>query len=148
MVVDPKTMHLQLGINTRYNTLWYAPSFNPVAGVFMSQKQEQYGNCIVFDAFVNVQWKNCCLFLKMENLGKGWPMEKHDYFTAHHYIQPVSALKFGISWPFRPMMGSSKTMSARAGAGMGGGSGLGGGLGSGLGGGLGGALSGALNSTR
>lgn len=148
VVVDPKTMHLQLGINTRYNTLWYAPSYNPVAGVFMSQKQEQYGNCIVFDAFVNVQWKNCCLFLKMENLGKGWPMEKHDYFTAHHYIQPVSALKFGISWPFRPMMGSNKTMSARAGAGMGGGSGLGGGLGKSLGGGLGSGLGGGFSGTR
>ena len=140
IVVDPKTMHLQLGINTRYNTLWYAPSYNPVAGVFMAQKQELYGNCPVFDAFVNVQWKNCCLFLKMENLGKGWPMDKRDYFTAHHYIQPVSALKFGISWPFRPMTGSSKTMSSRAGSGMGGGSGSG--LGGGLAGGLGNALKG------
>ena len=134
IVVDPKTMHLQLGINTRYNTLWYAPSYNPVAGVFTSQKRELYGNCPVFDAFVNVQWKNCCLFIKMENLGKGWPMDNHDYFTAHHYIQPVSALKFGISWPFYPMTGSNRTMSERAGSGtgMGGGSSLGGGLGNAL----------------
>ena len=127
VIVDPSTMKLQLGLNTRYNTLWYAPSYNPVSGTFMSQKQELYGNCLVFDAFVNAQWKNCSLFLKMENLGKGWPMQSHDYFTAHHYIQPVSMLKFGISWPFRPMLGSNRSMSARAGSGMGGGTG--GGLG-------------------
>ena len=151
VVVDPKTMRLQIGLNTRYNTLWYAPSYNPVAGVFMAQKQELYGNCPVFDAFVNVQWKNCCLFLKMENLGKGWPMDRRDYFTAHHYIQPVSALKFGISWPFYPMTGSNKTMSSRAGSGMGGkggGTGLGGGLGGGLGNALGGAIGGGRQNSR
>ena len=153
IVVDPKTMHLQLGVNTRYTTLWYAPSYNPVAGVFMAQKQYLYGNCPVFDAFVNVQWKNCCLFFKIENVGKGWPMDRRDYFTAHHYIQPVSVIKFGISWPFYPMLGSNRTMSSRAssGGGLGGGSssprgGLGGGLGGSLGGGLGSGLSGSRRS--
>ena len=136
-IVDPKTMQLQLGVNTRYTTLWYAPSYNPVAGVFTSQKSELYGNCPVFDVFVNAQWKKCCVFIKFENAGNGWPMTKHDYFTAHHYIQTSSVLKFGISWPFYPRLGASRTMSARAGAGMGGGSGMGG-LRSGLSGALGG----------
>ena len=95
-IVDPKTMQLQLGVNTRYTTLWYAPSYNPVAGVFTSQKSELYGNCPVFDVFVNAQWKKCCVFIKFENAGNGWPMTKHDYFTAHHYIQTSSVLKFGI----------------------------------------------------
>ena len=140
IIVDPKTMKLQLGINTRYNTLWYAPTYNPVAGVFAAQNEELYGNCPVFDAFVNVQWKKCCLFLKMENFGGGWPMPSHDYFTAHHYIQPVSSLKFGISWPLYPRLGSGKSLSGRAGSGFGGGSGLGGGLSS-----IKSGLSGALN---
>ena len=135
-VVDPKVLKLQIGVNARYNTLWYAPSYNPVAGVFMLQKQEEYGNCPVFDAFLNLQWKKACIFLKLENAGNGWPMDKHDYFTAHHYIQSPRILKFGISWPFYPPLGTSKTLSERAGAGMGGGGGLGGGLGGALKGGL------------
>ncbi len=136
-VVDPKVLQLQLGLNLRYNTRWFAPSYNPVAGVFVNQQQELYGNTPIFDVFVNMQWKKVCLFLKFENAGKGWPLAKHDYFSAHHYIQAPAILKFGISWPFYPRLGTSRTMSERAGAGMGsgGGSGSGGGGFGGLGGG-------------
>lgn len=120
IVVSPETMKLQLGANVRYTTQWYAPSFNLVTGTFANQREELYGNCPVFDVFINAQWKKVCVFLKMENLGNGWPMTHHDYFTAHHYIQTSRALKFGISWPFYPRLGENKTMSSRAGSGMGG----------------------------
>ena len=118
-VVDPSTLRLQLGINTRYTTLWYAPSFNPVAGVFMNQEETLYGNCPIFDIFINAQWRKCCIFVKYENATKGWPMDAHDYFTAHHYIQNPAAVKVGISWPFYPRSGKTRTMSERAGSGMG-----------------------------
>ena len=136
-IVDPKVMKMQIGLNGRYTTAWYAPSYNPVAGVFTLQNQYQYGNCPTFDVFLNLQWKKCCIFLKFENAGKGWPLEKHDYFTAHHYIQPPAMIKFGISWPFYPRLGAAKTLSARAGSGMGGDSGGGSALG---------GLKGALNN--
>lgn len=130
-IVDPKVLKLQAGVNLRYTTEWFAPGYNPVAGVFTLQNEYSYGNCPIFDVFLNLQWKKACIFIKLENAGKGWPLEKHDYFTAHHYIQTPTALKFGISWPFYPPLGQSKTLSARAGSGtgMGGGGGLGGGLG-------------------
>ena len=137
VVVDPKTMIMQIGANTRYTTQWYAPSYNPVAGVFMNQKEEMYGNCPVFDVFVNFQWKKVSLFLKMENIGNGWPAERHDYFTAHHYIQTPATLKFGISWPFYPMLGKQKALSERASS-----SGFGGSGGSSSGSSLTGALKG------
>ena len=137
VIVSPETMKLQLGANARYTTQWYAPAFNPVTGTFVNQKEELYGNCPVFDVFINAQWKKVCVFLKMENVGNGWPMTHHDYFTAHHYIQTSRVLKFGISWPFYPRLGNTKTMSARAGSGMGGGKDSGGGMG-GLKGALGG----------
>ena len=125
-IVDPKVLQMQLGANVRYNTLWYAPAYNPVAGVFYQQKEEKYGNTPVFDVFVNMQWKKCCIFVKLENAGKGWPMTSRDYFTAHHYIQAPAMLKIGISWPFYPRLGVAKTMSARASSSLGGSSGSGG----------------------
>ena len=128
-IVDPKVLQLQLGVNARYTTLWYAPSYNPVAGVFMLQNDETYGNCPVFDVFINAQWKKCCVFLKLENAGNGWPMERHDYFTAHRYIQTARVIKFGISWPFYPRMGVQKAMSDRAGSGFSGSGDSGGGAG-------------------
>lgn len=121
-----KVLQLQLGANVRYTTLWYAPSYNPVTGTFSVQNKERYGNCPVFDVFINAQWKKCCLFLKLENAGNGWPMERKDYFTAHHYIQTSRVIKVGVSWPFYPHLGKLRTLSARAGSG--GNSGGGGGL--------------------
>ena len=119
-------MKMQLGVNAHYNTAWYAPGYNPVAGVFVNQTEEKYGNDPRFDIFANIQWKKVCLFVKFENAGKGWPMERHDYFSAHHYIHPPSVVKVGITWPFYPSLGGDKTLSDRAGSAMGGGSGAGG----------------------
>ena len=126
-IVDPKTLQLQIGLNTRYTTRWKLPSYNPVAGVFTLQDEELYGNVPVTDIFINAQWKQCCIFLKYENAGRGWPAQKHDFFTAHHYIQTAPMIKLGISWPFRPHLGTMKTLSSRASGGsFGGGSGGGG----------------------
>ena len=122
-IVDPKTLQLQIGINTRYTTRWKIPSYNPVAGVFTLQDEELYGNVPVTDIFINAQWKQCCIFLKYENAGCGWPAQKHDFFTAHHYIQTAPMIKLGISWPFRPHLGSMKTLSSRASGGSFGGGG-------------------------
>ena len=148
-IIDPKVLQLQLGLNARYTTYWYAPSYNPVTGTFTTQNKERYGNCPVFDVFINAQWKKCCIFVKLENAGNGWPMQRKDYFTAHHYIQTSRAIKIGVSWPFYPRLGKLRTLSSRAsGGGMGGGKGgnsSSGGLGGGLGGGL---TSGLKNMTQ
>ena len=137
-IVREDVLKMQIGVDARYNTKWYAPGFNPVAGNFYNQREEQYGGTPLFDVFLNLQWKQACVFLKMENAGMGWPMDKHEYFSAHHYIYPPRRIKFGITWPFYPSLSSQKKMSDRAGSGMsGGGSG---GRGGGRSGGLGGML--------
>ncbi len=141
-VVREDVLKMQIGVDARYNTKWYAPGFNPVAGNFYNQREEEYGGTPLFDVFLNLQWKQACVFLKMENAGMGWPMEKHEYFSAHHYIYPPRRIKFGITWPFYPSLSSQKKMSDRAGSGMsGGGSG-------GRGGGRSGGLGGMLGSGR
>ena len=122
-IVREDVLKMQLGVDAHYNTLWYAPGFNPVTGTFYNQNEEQYGECPYFDIFVNMQWKQACIFLKMENAGQGWPMDKHDYFSAHHYIHTNRIMKFGIYWPFYPSLGGNKKMSDRAGSGMSGGGG-------------------------
>ena len=142
-IVSEDVLKMQIGVDARYNTKWYAPGFNPVSGTFYNQREEQYGDTPYFDAFMNLQWKQACIFLKMENVGEGWPTKKHDYFSAHHYIHPPRIFKFGITWPFYPTLGTQRKMSERAGAGIsGGGGGGGGGRGGGLGGMMGGMMGG------
>ena len=137
-VVSEDVLKMQIGVDARYNTKWYAPGFNLVSGTFYNQKEYQYGETPYFDVFLNLQWKQACIFLKMENAGQGWPTKKHDYFSAHRYIHPARIIKFGITWPFYPSLGSNRKMSERAGSGMSGGGGGGGRGGGGFGGMLGG----------
>ena len=127
--VKRNIMQMQLGAEAWYNTKFYSPGWNPAVGAFYNQKEIKYNNGPVIDAFVNIQWKRACIFVKLENIGKGWPMDKADYFSAHHYIRTQTALKLGVYWPFYLQTGSNKTVSAGSGiSGGGGNSGGGGGL--------------------
>ncbi len=110
--VVKKVMQMQIGLNVWYNTGWYAPAYNPALGVFQNQDEIKIGNCPYADAFVNVQWKRACIFIKFQNVNQGWPCDKTDYFSAAHYIKTTRSLKFGIYWPFY-VMPASKTRSTK-----------------------------------
>ena len=113
--IQPGVMTMQVGANAFYNTRWYAPAWNPALGVFQAQNQRLYENGPFFDVFLNIQWKRLCMFIKYQNVGRGWPMERKDYFTADRYINTIDGmegLKLGIFWPFyfstdRHVMGHS-----------------------------------------
>ena len=107
--VVKKVMQMQIGANATFTTKWYAPAYNPVLGVFHNQNIHEYGNCPYIDAFVNIQWKRACIFVKVVNVNMGWPNKSADYFSASGYIAPQRALKFGIHWPFyiQPGRGSA-----------------------------------------
>ena len=120
--VKKDVMMMQIGGNVWYNTEFYSPSWNPAVGAFYNQKEVKYNNGPVIDAFVNVQWKRACVFIKYENAGLGWPMDKADYFSANHYIRTQRAVKFGIYWPFYRQPFENKQVTAGSGLSGGGGS--------------------------
>ncbi len=91
---------MQVGVNAFYNTPWNTPGYNPTTGTFYNQNTNSYTNGPYFDIFINAQWKRCCIFLKIENIGEGWPMKSRDYFSADGYIRTGRAFKIGIFWPF------------------------------------------------
>lgn len=101
--VQPGVMDMQIGVNGWWNTKWYSPQWNYMTGTFANQDEWQYNNGPFFDVFVNVQWKTCCIYVKAQNLGGGWPMDHADYFSAHRHIVTTGfmpSLKIGIFWPF------------------------------------------------
>ena len=131
--VVKKVMQMQIGANATYTTKWYLPAYNPVLGVFHNQNEMEYGNCPYIDAFVNIQWKRACIYIKAINVNMGWPCKSADYFTADGYIAPQRAIKFGISWPFYIQPGkNNNTATGGSGAKGGGGAHGGGGLPRGL----------------
>ena len=113
-------MQMQIGANGTYTTKWYLPAYNPVLGVFHNQNETKYGNCPYIDAFVNIQWKRACIFIKAINVNMGWPSKSADYFTADGYIAPQRAIKFGISWPFYMQPGNNKSTTKGGAAAKGG----------------------------
>jgi hypothetical protein len=123
--VVKKVMQMQIGANAAFTTKWYAPAFNPVLGVFHNQNVAEYGNCPYIDAFVNIQWKRACIFVKIVNVNMGWPNKSADYFSAAGYIAPQRAIKFGISWPFYIQPGRNNTSTGGIGASGRGGNGSG-----------------------
>ena len=102
---------MQIGADAYWNSAWYAPAWNPAVGVFRNQTETKYGNAPYFDAFVNMQWKRACIFVKLENAGMGWPLDKADYFSADHFIRTQRAVKFGIFWPFYTQPGKTSSGS-------------------------------------
>lgn len=114
--VVKKVMQMQVGANIAFTTKWYAPAFNPVLGVFHNQNVAEYGNCPYIDAFVNIQWKRACIFVKLVNANMGWPNKSADYFSADGYIAPQRAIKFGISWPFYIQPGKNNSSTSGTGA--------------------------------
>ena len=109
--VVKNVMKMQIGANGIFTTKWYAPGYNPVLGVFHNQNVEQFGGCPYLDAFVNIQWKRCSIFIKAINVNMGWPAKKADYFTAAGYINSQRAFKFGITWPFYVFSKKNASMS-------------------------------------
>lgn len=112
--VSGGAMHLQLGVDGFWNTAWYSPAWNPALGVFRNQNEYKYMNGPYFDAFMNIQWKTACIFVKYQNAGLGWPMKKRDYFSAHHYIYTERGVKVGIFWPFYNSPAKNKGAAASA----------------------------------
>ncbi|MCQ2184859.1 MAG: putative porin [Bacteroidales bacterium] len=98
--VVKQVMEMQIGANGTYTTKWLAPGYNPEVGVFYNQQSNYYGGCPYLDAFINIQWKKACIFLKVVNVNQGWPMKDRDYFSADHYIRPQRTFRLGIYWPF------------------------------------------------
>ncbi len=133
--VQPGVLDMQIGVNGWWNTKWYSPEWNYLTGTFHNQKEFAYNNGPYFDAFINMQWKQVTLFVKLQNVGEGWPMEQPDYFSSHKHIVTNgggTGLKLGIWWPFYISPNQNKRLDAPASTGGGGGGSRGGGLGGGL----------------
>lgn len=92
-------LKVQLGADATMNTPYYVPAYNPALGTFQLQTREQVGYNPYIDLFLNLQWKRVNVFLKVINVGQGWP-DGSNMFSAYHYIKPYRGFKVGIHWPF------------------------------------------------
>ncbi len=97
--VVKNVLRLQIGVDGRYNTKYYAPGWNPGTGQFYNQREKQLGDYIWMDVFVNAKWKRMRILLKFEHLNYDM-FGARNYFTVLHYPTNARVFKIGISWNF------------------------------------------------
>ncbi len=93
-----KVLFFQIGLDTRYETAWYADQYAPATGMFYRQSLEKIGDYPWIDAFVNLKLKRTIFYVKYTNLATQFV--KGGYFTTPSYPAPISTFGFGVSWSF------------------------------------------------
>ena len=93
-----KVLFFQLGIDTRYETAYYADQYSPATGMFYRQSAVTIGDYAWVDAFINIKLKKTIFYLKYTNLATQFV--KGGYYTAPGYAAPPSVALFGLSWSF------------------------------------------------
>ena len=96
--VISKVMFTQIGVDTRYNTKYYADDYSPATGFFYLQNEKKYGNYPYIDVYANLRLKRTRAFFKMTNIGTNFL--DGEYMAAPHYPMPRSSFRFGLSWLF------------------------------------------------
>ena len=92
-------LRLQLGVDGRYNTKYYAPSYNPALSAYYNQREIEVGEYPYLDAFAMAKWKRMRIFLKYQHVNKGL-FGEGAYFSAAGYPLNPGMFKIGISWGF------------------------------------------------
>ena len=96
--VISKVLFTQIGIDTRYNTAYYADAYAPSTGLFHLQNDKEYGNFPYIDVYASLRLKRTRLFFKMMNIGTDFI--DREYITTPNYPMVRSTFRFGVSWAF------------------------------------------------
>lgn len=92
-----KILKIQMGVDCRYNTEYYANAYMPATGQFYLQNKTLVGNYPELNVYVNLHLKRFRFFVMWYNFSTLF-MDKF-FTTPHHPLNPTS-LKLGLSWNF------------------------------------------------
>ncbi len=93
-----KVMYTQIGLDTRFNTRYYADAYNPATGFFYLQNEKEIGNYPYIDAYVSLKLKRTRVFFKLINVGSD--VFNKEYFTALHHPMNRMTFRLGVDWKF------------------------------------------------
>lgn len=94
-------LNLQIGVDARWNSAYYAPNYMPATGQFFlqdpdSELYQKYGDYMHMNAYLNFQLKRARFYLQMNHLNKLWT-NNHNSMYMRGYAMDPSYLKFGLS---------------------------------------------------
>lgn len=96
-----KVLNVQIGVDMRWNSAYYAPNYMPVTGQFFVQDSEasnyqKYGNYVYMNAFINMHLKRVRFYVMFNHLNKMWS-NHYNYLYLRGYAMDPSYVKFGLS---------------------------------------------------
>ena len=93
-----KVLSMQIGVNMRYNTSYYAPAYMPATGQFYTQDKVLIGNYPVMNAYLNFHLKRTRFFLEYYHVNNLFM--KGAYYSMPNYPIDPTIMKMGVSWNF------------------------------------------------
>lgn len=91
-------LSMQIGVNARYHTAYFAPSYMPATGRFYNQSDVKIGNYPVFNVYLNAHLKRTRFFAEIFHVNQ-WLM-KGDYYSIPLYPINPAIFKVGLTWNF------------------------------------------------
>ncbi len=91
-------LHVQTGFDLRYHTRFYADAYDPTLGIFYRQDDEQVGNYLWADFFLNLQIKRATIYLKAGHFNTFF--EQNAYCIIPNYPTQQFGLFYGLTWKF------------------------------------------------
>ena len=93
-----KVLSIQLGVNVRYHSAYYAPNYMPATGQFYNQAVTLIGNYPMMNAYLNMHLKRTRFFIEYYHVNQMFM--KGAYFSMPNYPIDQANIKLGISWNF------------------------------------------------
>lgn len=91
-------LQVQLGVNMRMHTRYFAPAYMPATGQFYVQNKTQVGNYPVMNMYMNYHLKFARFFFEYYHFNH-WFM-KGESFSMPDYPYNPTLFKMGLSWNF------------------------------------------------
>jgi hypothetical protein len=93
-----KVLYTQLGIDTRFNTKFYADAYEPATARFYWQDNQKIGNYPFIDLHANLKLKRTRVFFRVMNVGAG--LLPGEYYVAPDYPLYRRTYRLGVAWSF------------------------------------------------
>ena len=98
-VLFNKALTLQTGIDLRYHTAFYSPTYDYRTGLFVHQDEYKVGNYLWGDVFVSIQVRRASIYIKAGHVNAVWETSPN-YLILPHYPGHGFGLYWGINWKF------------------------------------------------
>lgn len=93
-----KVLFTQLGVDTRYNSAFYADAYEPATGRFYLQNEQRIGGYPYIDLHANLKLKRTRFFFILMNAASGFIGD--NYFVAPNYPYYHRTFRLGVAWSF------------------------------------------------